>query len=124
MSIWFLVACGSALGGVARWALTSVIDARSDGTFPWGTLAVNVLGGFLIGMCAVMLGKDSPRWFLLATGVLGGFTTFSAFSLQCLELVQAQRFVAAAGYMAGSVAACVLACWAGWWVGRSFSAGS
>ncbi len=116
---------GSALGGVARWALNAAIETRTGPSFPWGTLTVNVLGGIAIGLCAALVvDRDSARWSLLVTGMLGGFTTFSAFSLQSLELLQTQRFAAAAAYVAASVIACVLACWAGWLLGRTFSAGS
>ena len=125
MPIWILVALGSALGGVARWALSAVIETRTGPGFPWGTLAVNVLGGLAIGLCAVLVAdRESTRWYVLVTGMLGGFTTFSAFSLQSFELLQSQRFGAAAAYIAASVVVCVLACWAGWLLGRSFSAGS
>ena len=117
-----LVALGSAAGGVARWALAGWLDARAPG-FPWGTLAVNVLGGALIGVAYALIERESVR-LLLITGVLGGFTTFSAYSWQTLALLHEERFGAAAGYAFGSVAACLLACWAGWSLARTFSAGS
>jgi CrcB protein len=115
-----LVALGSAAGGVARWALAGWIDARTGPGF-WGTLAVNMLGGLAIGAAAALLGRESLR-LLLITGVLGGFTTFSAYSLQTLTLLQGERYGAAAGYAVGSVLACLLACWAGWALARPFSA--
>jgi len=117
-----LVALGSAAGGVARWALAGWIDARAPG-FPWGTLAVNVIGAALIGGAAAVVERDAVR-LLLITGVLGGFTTFSAYSQQTLALLQEGRAGAAAAYAAGSVLACLLACWGGWALGRAVSAGS
>lgn len=116
-----LVALGSAVGGVARWALAGWIDGRAGPGFPWGTLAVNVLGGLAIGAAAALLGRESLR-LLLITGVLGGFTTFSAYSLQTLTLLQGERYGAAAAYAVGSMLACLLACWAGWALARPFSA--
>lgn len=116
-----LVALGSAAGGLARWALAGWLDARAGGAVPfWGTLAVNILGGLLIGLAAALQPRDELR-LLLITGVLGGFTTFSAFSLQGLHLLQQGRVATAAAYALGSVAACLLACWAGWALARAFS---
>ena len=116
-----LVALGSAVGGVARWALAGWIDGRAGPGFPWGTLAVNVLGGLAIGAAAALLGRESLR-LLLITGVLGGFTTFSSYSLQTMQLLQGDRYGAAAGYALGSMLACLLACWAGWALAKPFSA--
>lgn len=116
-----LVALGSALGGVLRWLLGGWIDARTGGSFPWGTLAVNLLGGAAIGVAAALIERESVR-LLLITGLLGGFTTFSAYSLQTLQLLQDGRVGAAIGYALLSVAACLLACWAGWAAARGFSA--
>ena len=118
-----LVAVGSAAGGVFRWLMVGWIEARSGGGFPWGTLAVNVLGGAVIGAAAALIEREAVR-LLLITGVLGGFTTFSAYSFQTLQLIQQHRYGAAAGYAVGSMAACLLACWAGWALARAFSAGS
>lgn len=116
-----LVAAGSALGGAARWATASWLDARVDADVRvWGTLAVNVIGGLAIGACAAALERDALR-LLLITGVLGGFTTFSSFSLQTLQLLQAGRPLPAAAYALGSVVACLLACWAGWGLVRLLS---
>jgi CrcB protein len=112
-----LVALGSAVGGAARWALSGWIDGRSGSGFPWGTLAVNALGGLLIGVGAAVIERESVRLLLIA-GVLGGFTTFSAYSLQSLQLLQGGRLGLALGYALGSVVICLLACWAGWTLAR------
>lgn len=113
------VAAGSALGGVARYALSGVV-ARSVGeSFPWGTLVVNVLGSFLIGVVATLTGPDgrllaSPvtRQFWLI-GIFGGFTTFSAFSLQTLALAQDGEWLRASGNVALSVGLCLGFVWLG-----------
>ena len=112
---WLFVMLGSALGGGARLWLTTAV-ARPLGTaFPWGTLAVNLLGCLAVGILAALLAPpgrmhdtQSLRVFLIV-GVLGGFTTFSAFALDALLLVQRGSPVAAAAYVAASVIGCLLA---------------
>lgn len=103
-----LVAVGGALGSVLRWAAVSGVARlpRAAG-FPWGTLGVNVAGSFAIGFVLTLafergLVAPATRLFLV-TGVLGGFTTFSAFSWETLVLVRDGHSLAAAGYVAGSV---------------------
>jgi len=115
-----LVALGSAAGGVARWAVAGWLDARFGPTYSWGTLAVNLLGGLCIGLVAAMNDREAVR-LLLVVGVLGGFTTFSSYSLQTLTLLQQGRLVAAASYAVGSMLLCLAACWAGWAIGRGLS---
>ena len=102
MRALLLIALGSALGGVARNGLSAWVAHRAGDAFPWGTLAVNVLGSLVVGALAAV--GDSPRWGLsaearqfLMIGALGGFTTFSAFSLQTLRLVQDGDWARAAG---------------------------
>ena len=104
----FLIALGSALGGVARNGLSAWVAQRAGDTFPWGTLAVNVLGSLVVGALAAV--GDSPRWGLsvearqfLMIGLLGGFTTFSAFSLQTLRLIQEGDWARVAGNVLLSV---------------------
>ncbi len=112
---WLLVMLGSALGGGARlWLSTAV--ARPMGTaFPWGTLAVNLLGCLLVGVLGALLAPpgrmhdtQSLRVFLVV-GVLGGFTTFSAFALDALLLMERGAVGAAAAYVLASVLGCLLA---------------
>jgi CrcB protein len=94
--------------------------------FPWGTFAVNVIGSFLIGVAAAWFAfrndaaSQSLRLFL-TTGILGGFTTFSAFSLDFALLFERGEFMAAIWYVAGSVGLSLLAIFAGLWVVRSFA---
>ena len=99
------VALGGAIGASFRFMIASVV------AFPFGTLAVNVIGSFLMGIVFVALAeKGLARWmpFLMA-GVLGGFTTFSAFSLDTLKLYEAGRVGAAGGYVLASVVLPLLA---------------
>lgn len=116
---WLWVALGSALGGVGRYWCGGVIDTHYGETFPWGTLAVNVLGSLLIGLIATLTAPEgrlllgaTARQFLMI-GVLGGFTTFSSFSLQSLNLMQDGEWAAASGYVFASVALCLLGVWLG-----------
>ena len=113
-----LVALGGAVGSVARYGV-GVAAARWFGlAFPWGTLAVNVLGGLAMGWLAARVapGNESLR-LLIGTGLLGGFTTFSAFSLETARLMEQQPGLAAL-YAAASVVLSVGACWMGLELGR------
>lgn len=99
-----LVALGGAAGSVARW-LVGLAALRAFGPgFPAGTMAVNVAGSFLMGLCAALLVSGSPRAMLVMTGLLGGFTTFSAFSLDAVALWQRGEAGLALLYTGGSVA--------------------
>ena len=113
-----LVALGGAIGSVARFGV-GVALARSLGlAFPWGTLAVNVIGGLAMGALAARVGPDNENVRLLVgTGLLGGFTTFSAFSLETVRLMEHQPGHAAL-YAAASLVLSVGACWAGLQLGR------
>jgi CrcB protein len=113
---WLAIAAGGALGAVARHGL-SLATARALGAgFPWGTLAVNVLGCLAIGVAFAVLDarpSDPTLRAFVMTGVLGGFTTFSAFALDAHGLTEAGFPGRAAAYVAASVALCLAACWIG-----------
>jgi fluoride exporter len=100
------------------------MTALTGPRFPWGTLLINVLGSFVIGLVAGVtlipsrVGVHPDIRIFLMTGVCGGFTTFSAFSLQTLELMQAGDMVPALGYAMSSVVFCVAATFCGWALGR------
>jgi fluoride exporter len=121
---WLAVAAGGAIGSLARFWLAAAMTALTGPRFPWGTLLINVLGSGVIGLVAavtlaparVALHPDL-RVFLMV-GMCGGFTTFSAFSLQTLELLQAGDSGPAVLYVAGSVILCLAAVWCGWLLGR------
>lgn len=109
--VW--VALGSAVGGVARHAVGVWSTAAFGPSFPWGTLIVNIVGSFIIGMVATTIHGNEQMRLLLAVGLCGGFTTFSAFSLQTLTLLQSGAYGAAALNIGLSVIVCMLAVWAG-----------
>lgn len=107
MSQLLAVAAGGALGSVLRWLIGSAVQARTTSPFPMGTLLVNITGAFVIGFAARMTiaGEalsPTARLFLI-TGVCGGYTTFSAFSLETVRLFQDRLYVNAALYMTLSV---------------------
>ena len=124
LKFYVLVALGGALGSVAR-AVGSLWGVRLTGPgFPWGTVAINVGGSFVIGALATLLGPSlraawagDARAFLMV-GVCGGFTTFSSFSLQTVELARQGRTVAAVGNVAMSVGLCLVATVLGMAAGR------
>ncbi len=113
-----LVAAGGAVGSLARYGV-GVMAARWMGLdFPWGTLFVNVLGGLAMGLLAARVGPESVDLRLaLGVGLLGGFTTFSAFSLEVVRLMQHQPAFAAF-YVILSLTLSVGACWMGLSLGR------
>ncbi|NMJ44145.1 fluoride efflux transporter CrcB [Roseomonas sp. JC162] len=116
MTAVLLVAIGGAAGSVLRY-LTSVAALEWLGpAFPWGTLTVNAVGSFVIGAMAGA-GVEGNARFLLVTGLLGGFTTFSAFSLEATMLWERAPVLSVA-YVAASVALGVACCVAGFWLFR------
>ncbi|MBC7140120.1 MAG: fluoride efflux transporter CrcB [Defluviimonas sp.] len=120
----FQVALGGALGASARY-LTSAGMLRLIGPgFPWGTVAVNVIGSFLMGALVIALAQVLGNRFapLLMTGLLGGFTTFSAFSLDAVTLWEGGRPELAAAYVAGSVLLSITALVAGLFIARGILA--
>lgn len=117
IAVW--VTLGSALGGLARYWCSGLIARLVGETFPWGTLLVNVVGSFLIGLIATLSGTDGrflmpaeARQFMMV-GVLGGFTTFSSFSLQTLTLARDGQWLLAGANVVGSVVLCLVMVWAG-----------
>lgn len=123
MMTYAWVAVGGGLGSMARFCMTGWMAGLTEGRYPWGTLAINVLGSLVIGLVAgltltpLRVGWHPDVRIFLMTGICGGFTTFSAFSLQAVELLQAGNIVAAFGYMAASVLLCLAATAAGIWIG-------
>ena len=116
-----MVGLGGGVGACLRY-LTGVLAVRLFGHgFPWGTAIVNVFGSFLMGVMAVWLmerGGGLRLTPLLLTGLLGGYTTFSAFSLDAVYLIERGRTLAAGGYVGGSVLLSVGALMLGLWIGR------
>ncbi|WP_068876726.1 MULTISPECIES: fluoride efflux transporter CrcB [unclassified Phenylobacterium] len=118
MQTLLLVAAGGATGAVARYLLGTQAMRSLGGGWPYGTFAANILGGLLMGVLAGVLamrgGADQEKWrLLLGVGVLGGFTTFSAYSLEVALLIERRAYGQAALYSLGSVVLSVLALFAG-----------
>ena len=112
--VWLWVALGSALGGVARFGCTDLVARLTDHQFPWGTLLVNILGSLLIGYVAAFVGTPHPLGdptvaVFLMVGICGGYTTFSAVSLQTLTLAQEGAWRHAAANVGASVLLCLIA---------------
>jgi CrcB protein len=130
MNIAYLwVALGGALGGVSRFWLSGLIAARFGETFPWGTLIINITGSFLIGIFAALAtpeGRLDPQSRIFVTqffmiGICGGYTTFSAFSLRTLQLMQERQWLYAGGNVILSVVLCMIAVWLGYLLGATFN---
>lgn len=113
MTAYLYIAAGGALGSIARYWMTGAVDGRFNAAFPYGTLAVNILGSFAIGLLAGMEGLSANARLFLMVGICGGFTTFSAFSLQTLDLLRDGLLLRAGGNILLSVLLCLLATWAG-----------
>lgn len=119
-----LIAAGGAVGSVMRYIVAGWIGPAAGRTahWHWHTFAVNASGAFLIGLLLVLAAKFGwPGWWrpLLAVGVLGGYTTFSTYSLEVVEMALQGQSGLAAGYAAGSVFAAVGGCWVGIMLGRA-----
>jgi CrcB protein len=127
MLSYVLIAVGSALGGMARYACSGLAARLIGETFPWGTIIVNIVGSFIIGFFATLTGPDGrifadthTRQFVML-GFCGGYTTFSSFSLQTLSLLQDGELGLAAVNIALSVIACLVAVWAGYALAASIN---
>lgn len=116
-----LVALGGAVGASARYLMSGAILRALGPAWPYGTFAINVLGSLLIGVLAGWLAfrEQGEHWrLLLGAGVLGGFTTFSAYSLETAQLIEKRDWLAAATYSIGSVLAGLIAVFIGLWLSR------
>lgn len=124
MTNLLLVAAGGAIGASLR-HLSGIVALRIMGLgFPWGTLFVNVLGSLLMGLFVAWMTKKSgvsnDMRFFVATGILGGFTTFSAFSLDVANMIERGEMGGAFAYISASVIISLVAVFIGLWFGRSF----
>ncbi|WP_289150287.1 fluoride efflux transporter CrcB [uncultured Salipiger sp.] len=118
------VALGGALGASARYLTGVAMTSLMGRGFPWGTLTVNILGSFLMGVLVVVLANLSATRLapLFAVGFLGGFTTFSSFSLDVATLYERGDVALALGYVAVSVAVSIAALFAGLLIARNLFA--
>ena len=119
MGMYLAVALGGALGTVGRYFVSGVVANAFGETFPWGTLIINITGSFVIGFFATLAAPDgrlmvssTTRQFVMV-GLCGGYTTFSSFSLQTLNLMRGGEWAPAAGNMLGSVVFCMIGVWLG-----------
>lgn len=117
--LYLWIALGAALGGMARFGLSGLIANWIGAVFPWGTLVVNVTGCFVIGIFNMLTGPDgiflvpvNTRIFVMV-GICGGYTTFSSFSLETLNLMRNGEWLAAGGYIGASVVFCLIGVWLG-----------
>ncbi len=128
MQTYLWIGVGGALGSMARHWSNGAVSALAGIGFPWGTLAINVLGSLVIGFVAAAMNADGrwpisdvPRQFIMV-GLCGGYTTFSAFSLQTLDLIQKEQWLPAAGNAGLSVGLCLIAVWLGYAAGAALAA--
>jgi len=119
MGMYFAVALGGALGTISRYFISGVVANAFGETFPWGTLVINITGSFIIGFFATLTAPEGrlmvggmTRQFVMV-GICGGYTTFSSFSLQTLNLMRDGEWAPAAGNMLGSVILCMIGVWLG-----------
>jgi CrcB protein len=117
---YLAIALGGAAGSVLRYALQAALRPASGG-FPWGTLAVNLAGSFLIGLCAALAERQGGGSWIrpwLMVGLLGGFTTFSAFSLENMQMLRQGQLLTLFLYVVASVAAGLALAFAGYFLAR------
>ena len=123
MPNFLLVMLGGAIGAGFRYHLSRVALEQMGPVFPWGTWLANLLGGLLMGVLAGVAlhdGKvDEPLLLFLGAGVLGGFTTFSAFSLEMVRMIERGELLVAAAYAVSSVAGSVALLFVGLWLARA-----
>ena len=127
MATYLWLGLGGAIGTMARYWLNGIISNRFGQTFPWGTLTINVTGSFLIGLFFALTGTEgrflvgsTMRTFFMV-GISGGYTTFSSFSLQTLNLARDGEWLYAGGNVLLSVVLCLVAVWLGFILGASLS---
>ena len=119
---WLAVAMGGAVGAMGRAAIAAMLTTA--GSFPWQTFAANTIGSLAIGVVwAALVKAEAPALWsaFLITGVLGGFTTFSTFSLETVQLFEQGAWQTALGYVALSLLSCVLGAALGLWVVKALA---
>lgn len=122
MPNFLLIMLGGAIGAASRYQLARLATERLGPAFPWGTLIVNLSGGFLMGLLAGLVVRDGPSaqplLLFLGVGLLGGFTTFSGFSIEAVQMIQRGEMMLAGTYALASVIGSVMLLFVGLWVAR------
>ena len=122
MAIAFAVALGGSLGALSRYGVDTWIEQRSESLFPWATFVINMTGCFAVGIliAAIVDRHNAPQWLRtgLVVGFCGGYTTFSTFAQESLDLIEARDVVIAATYVVASVGIGIVAVLVGNRVGR------
>lgn len=127
MNTILLIFLGGGVGSVARYGLMQCVNRylAPGSNFPWHTLVVNIFGAFLIGLLietlSLRISLPAPSRFLLVTGFLGGFTTFSAFSMETALMLERGDYINSAAYILASVVGTVAAVFLGSYLVRSLS---
>jgi len=123
LGILLAVALGGALGSLLRYLIAGAVQSAAWPGFPWGTFLVNISGGFAMGiiaeLAALKLNMTPEVRAFLTIGILGGYTTFSTFSLDSVLLIERGAYVSAALYISGSALLSILALFAGLWLVRA-----
>jgi len=121
--ILFAVGIGGGLGALLRYGVASAIQSAAWPGYPWGIFVVNITGGLAMGLIvelsALKLQMSAEMRAFLTTGILGGYTTFSTFSLDSVLLIERGQYVSAATYVIGSTVLSILAVFAGMWAVRA-----
>jgi CrcB protein len=116
-----MVAAGGAIGAVARYLIGKAMGSQADSSVPWHTLFVNVTGAFILGLLIAVAARHGwPAWWrpFVAVGILGGYTTFSTFSIESVELILRGHSATGLVYAFGSLAVGLIAAWLGLLAGR------
>jgi len=127
MAMYLFLGLGGAIGTVFRFWLDGFVSNQFGRMFPWGILAINVSGSFLIGFLSALIGPEG-RWMVspvtrnfFMVGICGGYTTFSSFSLNTLNLARSGQWLHAGGNIVLSVVLCLMAVWLGYTVGLALA---
>ena len=129
MAAYFWVAIGGAMGSLGRFWLNGLVSEKFGFSFPWGTMLINITGSFIIGIVGALTSPEGrmdsqSRMFVaqfFMVGICGGYTTFSSFSLQTLNLLRDREWLYAGGNVVFSVVLCMIAVWLGYLLGSTFN---